>query len=148
MATLGERLRYTRNQRGFSLRQLAKEAKLSTGCMSRVENDNGDIGSKRLLRVADVLNTSLDYLVRGELATLDYNISFRKIPQALAELAEELELSFRHTACLYDTYQSLRAHVGFPDYTQMEKNDWFQLYNALKPIMNRDRAIESSGKTE
>ena len=64
--SVGERLRYVREQQGLSLDRLADKAEVSKSFLSGVENGKSGISGERLLKVANVLGASLDYLLRGQ----------------------------------------------------------------------------------
>jgi transcriptional regulator with XRE-family HTH domain len=98
-ATLGRRIADCREQRGWKQKTLAEEAGISVTFLSEVENDRRMPGTEALLKLADALESTLDYLVKG---TLDTTPSRRAltIPRELEELAEESQLSFSDTSRL------------------------------------------------
>src|SRR5204863_1920532 len=63
--TIGGRIRLVRTQRGMTLEQLADKAEISKSFLWEVEQGS-DISGERLLRVANALSASLEYLMRGE----------------------------------------------------------------------------------
>src|SRR5580765_4816031 len=89
--TVGGRIRHVRTQRGFTLEQLAEKAEISKSFLWDVEQGS-DISGERLLRVANALGASLDYLTRGE-ALSEYKPASVEIPAELHALAEEMGLS-------------------------------------------------------
>lgn len=72
METIGQRLQYLRTSRGLTLEQLAERAGVSKSFLWEVEKDRTGISGERLLRVANVLSASLDFLLRGEPLPQDY----------------------------------------------------------------------------
>ena len=66
MATTGDRIREIREARGMTQDQLAVQASISKGFLSEVENNKRNISSDNLLKIANVLGASVDYLLRGE----------------------------------------------------------------------------------
>jgi XRE family transcriptional regulator, master regulator for biofilm formation len=63
---IGNRISELRRQRGFSLRELAKLARVSQGNLSMIESGDRHGGNLTLLsgrRLAKALGVSLDYLV-------------------------------------------------------------------------------------
>lgn len=97
--TLGRRIAALRERRGWKQRQLAEEARLSVTFLSEVENDRRVPGTEALLKLADALETTLDYLVKG---VIDAEPTRRPlvIPPELELLAEELQLSLSDTSRL------------------------------------------------
>ena len=66
MAHTGDRIRAIREKRGLTQDQLADKAKISTGFLSDVENGKRNVSSENLLKIANALGASADYLLRGE----------------------------------------------------------------------------------
>ncbi len=65
-----ERLKMLREERGFTQQHLAEAMNLSSGAVSHYENGTNEPTIETLIRIADLLNVSLDYLV----GTADTNI--------------------------------------------------------------------------
>ena len=133
--SVGERLRFIRGQRGLSLDALAERAGVSKSFLWGVENDKSGISGERLLKVANVLGASLDYLLRGERATEVERPRSVEIPRELGELAEEYHLTYGQTLALLEIDRSLvarRRHTGRP---HMSKDDWARLYEGVKPFL-------------
>ena len=61
----GKRLAATRRQRRLTQTELARRATLSVAFLSELENGHREPGASSLLRLADALLVSLDYLLRG-----------------------------------------------------------------------------------
>ena len=133
--SVGERLRFIRGQRGLSLDALAERAGVSKSFLWSVENDKSGISGERLLKVANVLGASLDYLLRGERTTEMERPRSVEIPSELGELAEEHHLTYGQTLALLEIDRSLvarRRHAGRP---HMSKDDWARLYEGVKPFL-------------
>ena len=64
---------------GWTLEQLADKAGISKSLLWEVERGS-DIGGERLLRVANALGASLDYLMRGVATEEDFKPSSVEIP--------------------------------------------------------------------
>ncbi len=64
--TFGDRIRLLRSRKGWTQEELAKKLLISDKAVSKWENDHGlpDVGF--LLKIADVLEATLDYLLRGD----------------------------------------------------------------------------------
>ena len=137
--SVGERLRHVRGQRGLSLDDVAERAGVSKSFLWEVENDRSGISGERLLRVANVLGASLDYLLRGERPPGMEEPQSTEIPRELGEVAEEFQLTFGQTIALLEIDRSLvarRRHAGRP---HMSKQDWEQLYKGVKPFLETRR---------
>lgn len=65
--TLGQRVRRAREARSLPVNDLDRAIGSSPGYVSRIENDRfASVGSDKLIRIADVLGVSLDWLMRGD----------------------------------------------------------------------------------
>ena len=133
--SVGERLRYVREQQGLSLDRLAERAEISKGFLSEVENDKSGISGERLLKVANVLGASLDYLLRGERTPGMEEPRSIEIPRELGELAEDLQLTYGQTIALLGVNQSLVARRRRAGQPHMSKDDWEKLYDGIKPFL-------------
>jgi len=133
MATTGERIKQIREKKGLTQDQLAEAAGISKGFLSDVENNNKNISSQALLRVANALGTSVDFLLQG--ATKE---SAEKepvvIPPELSDAAEELKLSYAETLELLDAYKSVVARRSSKSQRQFSVDDWKNLHKAIKKV--------------
>jgi transcriptional regulator with XRE-family HTH domain len=139
MTTLGERLSHARNQRGLTLDQLAQKAAISKSFLWEVEHDRSNISGEKLLRVANVLGASLDFLLRGEPAPADYQPPTVEMPRALEELAEELSLTYWQTRTLLDLHNTILYRRSAQPSSPMEKEDWRKLYEGVKHLLVEKR---------
>ena len=133
--SVGERLRYVRVQRGLSLEALAERAGVSKSFLWGVENDKSGISGERLLKVANVLGASLDYLLRGERSPGMERPPSIEIPRELGELAEEHHLTYGQTLALLEIDRSLVARRRQTGKPHMSKNDWARLYEGVRPFL-------------
>ena len=62
---LGLRVRMRREICGYGVRDVARRAGLSAASVSRVEREVGDCQVSTVAAIAEVLNCSVDWLVRG-----------------------------------------------------------------------------------
>lgn len=63
MSTFADRLRLSREKRGLSQRDLAKQAHIDHAWVSRIEaGERNNISLMAAKRIAEVLHVSLDYL--------------------------------------------------------------------------------------
>lgn len=65
METVGSRMRKLREEKGLTIDQVCERTGVSKGFLSDAENGNRNMSSQNLLKIANELNASLDYLLRG-----------------------------------------------------------------------------------
>jgi XRE family aerobic/anaerobic benzoate catabolism transcriptional regulator len=65
LATLGERIRTLRAARGFTLRELAERAELSTRFLGQLESGNANVSVRKLAALARALGTTPSELLAG-----------------------------------------------------------------------------------
>ena len=122
-STLGERIADLRDRRGWTQRQLADAAGLSSTFLSEIENDRRNVGAAILLRLADALDASLDYLMRGE----DDRPSPRRpviVPPQLSAAAEDREWSHSQTMALLQARQVVVARRGGAPGNERPTGEW------------------------
>lgn len=74
---LGERLRHQRKQKRLTQEQLAEYLDVSTKHYSEIERGLTGMSVENLIKVSDILQISLDYLVKG--IDIDYPIPLEMI---------------------------------------------------------------------
>lgn len=133
-ATVGRRIAACREARGWTQKRLADESELSIPFLSDVENDKRAIGSDALLRLADALGASLDYLLKG---TVDAGATRSPliIPHGLAQAAEEHGWSVGEAQDLLKAQQIVVARrsrtQGASSQQELSAKDWADLYRRL-----------------
>lgn len=132
MATAGDRIRELREKRKMTQEQLATAADMSKSFLSDVENNNRNVSSQILLRMATVLETSVDYLLSG--ATAEVVRKAVVIPPNLSQAAAELNLSYNRTLELLDAHDSVFARRSNRSRTEFTVDEWKKLYQALKKV--------------
>jgi transcriptional regulator with XRE-family HTH domain len=135
MKTVGERIKQIRMEMGWTQEKLARTAGLSKSFLSDIENDKTRVSGDNLLKIAEVLGASLDYLMRGESGGTRREPMSVEIPAQLSEAAEELGLTFRETLVLLDVEKSIVARKNYRQRHPMNKEDWKLLYNRIKNFM-------------
>ena len=130
--TMGQRVAKTRARRNLTQRDLAKKAELSVPFVSEIENDKRNVSSDVLLRLADALGVSMDYLMKGEEqreASKDRSPSF---PPSLDRAAQEREWAYADAALLLEARELIiarrkgeEAEKPLDEYTE---RDWAELY--------------------
>ena len=111
LGTLGRRIADLRERRGLTQRRLADAAGLSQTFLSEIENDRRNVGAAILLRIANVLDASLDYLLRGE----EERTAMRRpvvVPAELSAAAEEQAWTYAQTVALLQARQVVMARRG------------------------------------
>jgi transcriptional regulator with XRE-family HTH domain len=134
-ASTGRRIQALRGARGFTQDELARRVSLSKSFLSEIENDHAMPGGEVLLRLAEVLGTSTDYLLKGETVGQAVLSDPVAIPPELAKIAEELHLSYRATIALLDARRFVLARRGRADVRTWQPEDWRRLYDRLKEYL-------------
>ena len=137
--TVGQRLNYIRNEMGLTLEALAKLSGLSKSFIWEVEQDRSGISGRRLLQVADALNASVEFLLRGGPAPKEYEPPSIEVPRSLSELAEEVGLTYRQTMTLLDIERSIVARRGGGPRGTKGKEDWRSLHDAVRPFLEESK---------
>ena len=135
MDTVGHRLQYVRTQRGLTLDKLAELAGVSKSFIWEVEHDNSGISGARLVRIANALDASLEFLLRGAPAPEDYEPPAIEIPWELGELAEELGLTYSQTLAILKVESSFVARRSSGKRQRKSADDWRALYESVKQYL-------------
>lgn len=135
-ATLGARVADLREKRGLKQQELAKNAEMSVTFISEVENGHRKPGADALMRLADALETTLDYLVKGELPRGPKREPV-VIPSELATYAEEENLSLQEARQLLSARGMVVARrsgsTGSDDNARpYSKEQWRRLHEWLR----------------
>lgn len=135
MPSVGDRIREVREHRRITQDRLAEMSGISKGFLSDVENNKRNISSEYLLRIANSLGTSVDYLLKGESSTAE---TLQRepviIPPALSEAALQLNLTYPQTVELLRAHHSVVARRSNKDVKQFEVSDWIAFHNAIKEV--------------
>jgi transcriptional regulator with XRE-family HTH domain len=133
MATTGERIREIREKRGLRQDQLASQAEISKSFLSEIETNNRNVSSQALLRIANVLGASVDYLLTGESKETTAKGPIT-IPPELSRAAEELQLTFNQTLDLLEAQRSIVARRSHKSAKSLSVEDWKELHKTLKKV--------------
>ena len=133
MATTGERIREIREKRSLTQDQLASQAKISKSFLSEVENSKRNVSSQALLRIANILGASVDYLLTGESKHHPSKAPV-VIPPELSHAAEELQLTFNQTIDLLEAQRSVVARRTQKSMKSLTVEDWKELHKTLKRV--------------
>jgi transcriptional regulator with XRE-family HTH domain len=134
MPTTGDRIRELRDRQGWTQEKLAQEAGISKGFLSDVESNKRNISSEYVLRIANALAASLDYLLRGEPGTREAEREPVSIPPELSAAAQELKLSYNETLMLLDANRSVVARRSNKSTKPLTKGEWMQLHAAIVKV--------------
>jgi transcriptional regulator with XRE-family HTH domain len=134
MPTTGDRIREIREERKLTQDQLAEETGISKGFLSEVENNKRNVSSDYLLRIANALGASVDYILRGEQTNVLRNKTPIVIPPELSEAAEQLKLSYADALELLSAHESVLAKRSNRQTKRFTTEDWIALHNAIKKV--------------
>jgi transcriptional regulator with XRE-family HTH domain len=134
MPTVGDRVKHIREHRHWTQEQLAELSGISKGFLSEIENNRTNPGSETVLKIADALGASIDYLLRGDESTSNASRKAVVIPPALAEAAVQLKLTYSETVELLEAHKSVVARRSDRAVKAFETKDWVDLYRAIKKV--------------
>ena len=135
MPSVGDRIREIREAKKLTQDQLAEKAAISKGFLSEIENGKRNVSSEYLLRIANVLSASVDYLLRGTTEVPGpRNREPIVIPSELSEAAEKLNLSYAETVELLGAHRSVIAKRSMKQSKLFTTDDWIALHRAIKQV--------------
>jgi transcriptional regulator with XRE-family HTH domain len=134
MDTVGKRIRKLREDKKITLDVLSERTGISKGFLSDSETGNRNLSSQNLLKIANALNASLEYLLRGADAAPP-NPEPLTFPPELTEAARDLNLSFADTEALLATHRSVVARRSNEGLRTPSADDWKELYQTLKKFL-------------
>jgi transcriptional regulator with XRE-family HTH domain len=134
MNSLGERIRARRLELGWTQDTLAAKAHISTGFLSDLENGKRNVSAENLSNIAQVLDLSLDFLMKGsDTPAPQPEIHF---PKALSEFASAEGLTFRQTLTLLQMRRQILANRSARDQPADGDFDWRKLYESVKEFLD------------
>lgn len=130
MIKIGDTIRARRQALGWTLEQLATEAKVSKGFLSDLENGKRkSAGGAYLNSIATALRISVDQLLSGAAPeNLSADIQF---PARLVDLAKRKDLTFQQTHRLL----KMRQQASFRNESGKDDFDWNAFYEAVKSFI-------------
>ena len=134
METVGSRIRKIREDKGLTIDQLSARTGISKGFLSDTENGNRNMSSQNILKIANELNASLDYLLRGADVTSP-KAEPLTIPPELTKAAREMNLSFTQTEALLAAHRSVVARRSNEERKTPTVEDWKEMYGTLKKFL-------------
>lgn len=133
MASVGDRIRDIRESKGMNQDVLANKAKISKGFLSDIENGKRNPSSDNLLRIANALGASLDYLMKGEVQEEEEKRTVQ-IPPELSIAAQQLNLTYSQTIALLDAHRSVIARRSTRNVKSFDVRDWTALHEAIREV--------------
>ena len=133
MGSVGERIRNRRQELGWTQEHLAEAAHISKGFLSDLETGKRNVSAEYLLEIAQALNVSLDYLMKGG-GSQPKSVEVQ-IPASLSEFAKQEGLTFTQTLTLLDMRRQIVAHRSNTKPEDLEKFDWKRFYEAVKQFL-------------
>lgn len=134
MPTVGDRIREIREARTMTQDQLAARSGVSKGFLSDIENNKRNPSSEYVLKLANALGASIDYLLRGEEASQPSSREPVTIPPELADAAVRLSLTYAQTVELLEAHKSVIARRSNKEVKRFEADDWIALHKAIKTV--------------
>ena len=133
MSTVGDRIRQRRLELNWTQDKLATEAGISNGFLSDLETDKRNVSADNLLKIAQALGVSLDFLMMG--GSQKPTAREIQIPASLSAFAKHLDLTFTQTVQLLEMVQQIVAHRSSSKSDDMEAVDWKKFYEAAKQYL-------------
>jgi len=137
MATTGDRIKEVRESLHITQEELAAKTGLSNGFTRDNENRQRGISAENLLKIANALGASLDYLAKGETG-LSQKRKPIEIPADLSTAAEQLKLSYSETLELLETYNSVVARRSNRQRAAFDVEQWKKLYAAIHKVFSNE----------
>jgi transcriptional regulator with XRE-family HTH domain len=133
MNIVGERIKKRRLELGWTQDRLSKEARISKGFLSDIENGKRNISADTLFALATALGVSMDYLMKGGKPTV--RAGEVQIPGSLSAFARSANLSFGQALTLLEMQRQIVAHRSSSKEQDLEKFDWKRFYESVKEFL-------------
>jgi transcriptional regulator with XRE-family HTH domain len=119
----------------MTLETLSDKTGISKGFLSDAETGNRNLSSQNLLKIANELNASLEYLLRGTGATEPPRPEPLTIPPSLIEAARQLNLPFTHIDAMIAAHRSVVARRSDEGLRIPSVDDWKELYQTIRKYL-------------
>lgn len=141
MATIGDRIKETREKLDWTQERLASESRLSKGFLSDVENNKRDISSTNVLKIANAMGASLEYLMRGEVENTHWEREPVQFPSTLSRAAMQHGWTYQETLTLLETHNSVVARRSNRSIKPPTEEEWKQLFDLISTCYPYDASI-------
>jgi DNA-binding XRE family transcriptional regulator len=133
--TAGQRIKALRTERKITQEKLAQQAGISVGFLSDLENDKTNVGADKLLDIAEALDVSLDYLMKGDVVAQAPKAVALELPASLVRLADRVGLTVTQARQLLGMRQQLLGFRSDTKNTDLESFDWEKLHESVKEFL-------------
>ena len=130
---VGDRIKARRLALGWTQEQFAEKAGISKGFLSDLETGTRNVSAEYLLKIAQALNVTLDFLMKGDESKPKQREV--QIPAKLSDLAKQKNLTFSQALMLLDMRLQIKAHRSNTHSDDLEKFDWDRFYEAVKQFL-------------
>jgi transcriptional regulator with XRE-family HTH domain len=131
----GDRIKALRSDRKLTQEQLSAAAGISIGFLSDVETGKSNIGADKLLDLAEALDVTLDYLMKGATAQVEQKAVPLELPASLVRLAEQVGLTVNQARRLLSMQQQIVGFRHDNKSTDLETFDWNALHKSVKDLI-------------
>lgn len=100
--SLGKRIRKAREDNGLSQIELAKIIGIAPNSLTRAENNRLNLGLESIIKIANTLNVTMNYLLYDEISDID--IEFEKLMSKLTYNTKKLILSMMSAIENYENF--------------------------------------------
>ena len=136
MNTVGERIRQQRQKLGYTQEHLASVAGMSKGFLSEVETGTRNPSAEYLLRIANALGVSLDYLMKGVASPAAGSATEKiRFPASLTNFALERKLPFDVVKSMLEAKLRIVANRRNTTDDDLENFDWAGFHEAIKDYL-------------
>ena len=116
------------------MQQLASKSDVSAGYISEVERGIPAVSVDKLMQIAKGLNIGVEALL-GEAPEDTDDAQVVRIPSALSEAADQLNLSHRATLTLLQGQRSLTARRSTSAPGEWTVDDWLRFHEQVKDYL-------------
>jgi transcriptional regulator with XRE-family HTH domain len=136
MSNVGERIRLERQKLSYTQERLAIAADISKSFLSEVETGIRNPSAEYLLRIANALEVSLDYLMKGSVASSADPAAKRiQFPSSLSDFAMKKGLPFNVAKSILEAKLQFVANRRDAVDDDLENFDWEGFYDAIKEYL-------------
>jgi transcriptional regulator with XRE-family HTH domain len=131
---VGQRIKRLRQAQEITVQELATRSKVSAGYVSEVERGLSAISVDKLMQIAKGLAVGVDTLLE-EVPEDAFGRDMVRIPAALSEAADQLNLSHRATLTLFQGQRSLTARRSTSEPDEWSVERWIKFHEQVKDYL-------------